>query len=72
MRVSPWSSGLHRGTIVAFASAQLHISGNFRNAIGPLKSLSVVDLDPLLGDFDAAANVTLGAVFTKGIIVQSS
>lgn len=56
---------------MAFASAQLHIGGNFRNAIGSLKSLSVTDLDLLLGDFDAAANVTLGAVFVKGIIVQS-
>lgn len=32
--------------------------------------MSATDFDPLLGDFDAASNVTLGVVFAKVIIVQ--
>lgn len=58
-------------TTVAFASALPHICGNFQNVIGLLESLLAVDLDPLLGDFDAAVIVTLGAVFAKEVNAQS-
>jgi hypothetical protein len=59
MRARPWSSKLHHGTIVALAIVMLHFGGNFSNAIGLPLGSSVVDLDLLLGDFDAAMNTGL-------------
>lgn len=70
VRVRSWGSGLHRGIVVAFATLLPHIGGNFRNTIGLLETSSATDMDPLLGDFDATAIVTLGAVFAKEVIAQ--
>lgn len=40
----------------------LHFGGNLRNAIDRPKGSSAAELDLLVGDFDAAANVVLGAM----------
>jgi hypothetical protein len=40
----------------------LYFGGNLRNAIDPPEGSSAVELDLLLGDFDVAANVVLGAM----------
>jgi hypothetical protein len=54
--------GLHQGATVALSIVLLHFGGNFHNAIDPLEGSSAVDLDMLLGDFNAAANVVLRVV----------
>lgn len=54
--------GTHRGMAMTLAIVLLHFGGNFHDAINPLEGSSMADLDLLLGDFDAAANVVLGVV----------
>lgn len=47
---------------MTLAIVLLHFGGNFRDAISLLEGSSMADLDLLLGDFKAAANVVLRVV----------
>lgn len=60
--------GVHQGTIVALAIAQLHFGGNLRGAIILLDGSTTSDLDLLTCGFYATANVVLGVVFVEEII----
>lgn len=59
---------VYQGVVVAHAIVQLHFGGNLRDTIGLTDGSMVVDLDLLIGDFNAAVNVVLGVVSVEEII----
>jgi hypothetical protein len=59
--------GVHQGTTIALAIAQLHLSGNLCDADG-LPGSTMEDLDLLTGDFGANVNAVLGVVSVEEII----
>jgi hypothetical protein len=68
VRARPWRSEPYQGTAVVLTIALLYFGGNFRNLIGPLEGSSTVDLDMLLGDFDATMSAYARSGAMEGIV----
>lgn len=60
--------GVHRGAAKALAIVQLHFGGKLHVAIGLPTGSMAVDLDLLIGDFDATSNAVLEVVSVEEII----